>query len=91
MKKTSTTTDDRALQRANTQIDDLLRQAQRAVSDIRASEKNTRKTVKELRTEVNASVKKAEHLFSDLDDIEKEAGDELDALVLRHADDVAGE
>ena len=38
---------------------------------------------------MNQTIGEVEQIYSDLDDIEKEAGDELDTLILTQAEDLA--
>ena len=78
-------------QSVNTQLSDLLNDAKNINQEIEETNNEARKDIDNIDTEVNKSINNVEQIYSDLDQIEKDAGDELDKLVLQHSEDLANE
>jgi DNA repair ATPase RecN len=75
----------------NSQLDDLLDEAKKLNDEIDDTGREARKNIDELNTEIDKSISDLEKNCSDLDEIEKGAGDELDKLVLEEAENLANE
>lgn len=78
-------------QSVNAQLSDLLNDAKNVNQEIEETNNEARKDIEDIDTEVNKSINNVEQIYSDLDQIEKDAGDELDKLVLQHSEDLANE
>jgi|TARA_B100002003_G_C13983177_1_gene475368 DNA repair ATPase RecN len=78
-------------QSVNSQLSDLLNDAKNLNQEIDETNSEARKSMDDIDVEVDKSINNLEKIYSDLDQIEKDAGDELDKLVLQHAEDLANE
>ena len=78
-------------QSVNSQLSDLLNDAKNLNQEIDETNSEARKSMDDIDVEVDKSMNNLEKIYSDLDQIEKDAGDELDKLVLQHAEDLANE
>ncbi len=78
-------------QSVNSQLSDLLNDAKNLNQEIDETNSEARKRMDDIEVEVDKSINNLEKIYSDLDQIEKDAGDELDKLVLQHAEDLANE
>ncbi len=87
----NTTTNNQNVQDINDKINDLLAKAKKVNEDIDATHKGSRKAMDDIEARVDKSVNNLEQIYSDLDTIEKESGDELDELILKEAEHLAGE
>ena len=76
-------------QSANVQLQVLLDEANGVLKGIDevASDSNTQ--LNEIDSQVNESITAVEKIYSELDQIEKEAGDEMDKLILQQAEALA--
>lgn len=79
------------VQSVNSQLSDLLNDAKNVSQGIDETNNEARKSMDDIDVEVDKSINNVEQIYSDLDKIEKDAGDELDKLVLKHAEDLANE
>jgi hypothetical protein len=82
----SKTADTELLER---ELDGLLASAKKLRYEIDFSNKQSRENVEQISIDVDNSINKIQKLCGDLDLVEKTAGDELDALVLKQVEDVA--
>lgn len=78
-------------QSVNSQLGDLLNDAKNVNQEIDETNSETKKDMDNIEVEIDKSINNVEHIYSDLDQIEKDAGDELDKLVLQHSEDLANE
>lgn len=72
-------------------FDDLITEAKKINEEIDETNKNARQKMKEIDDKVNKSVEKVDKICSDLDAIDKEAGDKLDTIILNQIRDSVGE
>lgn len=79
------------VQSVNSQLGDLLNDAKNVSQEIDETNNEARKSMDDIDVEVDKSINNVEQIYSDLDKIEKDAGDELDKLVLKHAEELANE
>ncbi|GDX62439.1 hypothetical protein LBMAG33_7490 [Candidatus Levyibacteriota bacterium] len=79
------------VQSVNSQLSDLLNDAKNVNQEIDETNNEARKSMDDIDVEVDKSINNVEQIYSDLDKIEKDAGDELDKLVLQHSEDLANE
>ena len=79
------------VQSVNSQLSDLLNDAKNVSQEIDETNNEARKSMDDIDVEVDKSINNVEQIYSDLDQIEKDAGDELDKLVLQHSEDLANE
>ena len=73
------------------QIADLLSEAKHANKEIAARGRDTRAAFAALDRGADASIRSIERPLSDIDRAEERAGNELDSLILRQAEDLANE
>lgn len=78
-------------QSVNAQLGDLLNDAKNVNQEIEETNSEARKSLDEIDAEVDKSINNVEKIYSDLDQIEKDAGDELDKLVLQQSEDLSKE
>lgn len=79
------------VQSVNSQLSDLLNDAKNVSQEIDETNNEARKSMDDIDVEVDKSINNVEQIYSDLDQIEKDAGDELDKLILQHSEDLANE
>ena len=91
MTKDQTTNDDQNIQVLTSQLNDLADEANDLNKEIEESNKETEQAMDDLEAEVNVSINNVEEIYSDLDKIESESGDELDKLILEQSQDLASE
>jgi hypothetical protein len=80
-----------SIQLTNTQLNDLLNEAKNVVQEIDETNNQVGATFDDIDSKVNESVTAVEKIYFDLDQIEKEAGDEMDKLILQQAEALAEE
>ncbi len=85
------TTKSKKVKDLNSQLNDLLGEAKKANQDIDATNKESEEVMNDLEARVNKSTANVEKICSELDTIEKEAGDKLDKLVLEEAENLASD
>lgn len=73
------------------QLSDLLNEAKEINQETDKINEEAMKNIKDIDAKIDASINDIEQIFSDLDQIEKEAGDEIDRLVLKQAEDLTSE
>ena len=78
-------------QSINDQLNDLLGEAKSILKEIDETNNQTKVAFDDINAKVDESITKVEKIYSDLDQIEKEAGDEIDKLILQQAEDLAEE
>ena len=88
MKKDQTT---QSTQSTNVKINDLLDEAKNIMQEIDEISNEARVALDDIDSKVSESITTLEKIYSDLDQIEKEAGDEIDKLILQQAEDLAEE
>lgn len=66
-------------------ISDLLAKTRKLNQEIKEANNESRKEIENLNTQVDKTINNIEQIFSELDQIEKEAGDEMDKLILEGA------
>lgn len=66
-------------------ISDLLAKTRKLNQEIKEANNESRKEIENLNTQVDKTINNIEQIFSELDQIEKEAGDEMDKLILEEA------
>jgi methyl-accepting chemotaxis protein len=75
----------------NDQLNDLLGEAKNILKEIDETNNQIKVALDDISVKVDESIAKVEKIYSDLDQIEKEAGDEIDKLILQQAEDLAEE
>jgi len=88
MKKDQTT---QSTQSTNAQLNDLLDEAKNVGREIDETNNQAGAALDDIDSKVSESVIAVEKIYSDLDQIEKEAGDEMDKLILQQAEALAEE
>ena len=88
MKKDQTT---QFPQSTNAKINDLLDEAKNIMQEIDEISNEARVALDNIDSKVSESITTLEKIYSDLDQIEKEAGDEIDSLILQQAEVLAEE
>lgn len=78
-------------QSTNAQLQVLLDEANGVVKEIDETAGNSAVQLDEIDSNVNESITTVEKIYSELDQIEKEAGDEMDKLILQQAETTAEE
>jgi len=78
-------------QSINDQLQALLDEANNVVKEIDKTASDSTTQLNEIDSEVNKSIVAIEKIYSELDQIEKEAGDEMDKLILQQAEALAEE
>lgn len=78
-------------QSTNVQLSALLDEAKNVVREIDEINIQARASLDDIDAKVSESITTVEKIYSDLDQIEKEAGDEMDKLILQQAEDLAEE
>lgn len=78
-------------QSVNAQLDELSNDLKNLNQEIEETNIEAWKSMDALDTEIDRSIHAVEQIYSDLDNIEKDASDELDELVLQYAEDLANE
>jgi F0F1-type ATP synthase membrane subunit b/b' len=73
------------------QLKDLLEKSQKDLEDMDVAYKDLNQAFDEVNGRVDATIANIDQIQSDLDQAEKTAGDELDALILEQAEDLASE
>jgi len=91
MKTNQNTTNSQSIEGLNAQINDLLGKAKKINNEIDETNEKSRKNLDDSNVKVNESINNVKQLYSDLDKIEKEAGDEMDKLILEQAEDLSSE
>lgn len=91
MTNTQQTTDEQKAQQLTEKLDALLGEVKKVNKDIEETNKQAKQGIKEINDEVDASVNNANEIFANLDKIENEAADKMDALSLKIAEDLASE
>ena len=71
------------------QLAELLASAKKLRYEIDVMNKQARESIEQINTNVDNSISKLEKLCTDLDSVEKTAGDDLDKLILKQVEDVA--
>lgn len=82
---------DPKLQGLNNQLKDLIDEAKKVERDIDKTNQQAQETLDDYEKAADKSIKGMKQTFSELDQIEKEAGDELDKFILEQSEDLAGE
>jgi seryl-tRNA synthetase len=67
------------------QLDDLLTQGKQVSAEIDATSRASKKDIEQVSAEVKESTENLNTIFAQLDTADREAGDELDAIVLQEA------
>jgi PAB1-binding protein PBP1 len=78
-------------QAINDQLQDLLYEANRVAKEIDRTTNDFNIQLAEIEANVDKSIANVEKIYSELDQIEKEAGDELDRLILQQIEELAEE
>jgi ElaB/YqjD/DUF883 family membrane-anchored ribosome-binding protein len=78
-------------QSANVQLQALLSEVSNVLKKIDETISDSVAQLNEINSRVNESIAKVEKIFSELDQIEKDAGDEMDKLILQQAEALAEE
>jgi ElaB/YqjD/DUF883 family membrane-anchored ribosome-binding protein len=78
-------------QSANIQLQALLSEVSNVLKKIDETISDSVAQLNEINSRVNESIAKVEKIFSELDQIEKDAGDEMDKLILQQAEALAEE
>lgn len=78
-------------QSANAQLQSLIDEANSVVEEIDEITNDSVAQLNEIDSQVNESITKIEKICSELDQIEKEASDEIDELILQQAEVLAEE
>lgn len=78
-------------QSANVQLQALLDEAKSVIKEIHETASDSATQLNEIDSKINESIAKLEKIYSELDQIEKEAGDEMDKLILEQAEALAEE
>jgi len=78
-------------QSANVQLQALLDEANGVLKEIDEVANDSNTQLNEIDSRVNESITAVEKIYSELDQIEKEAGDEIDKLILQQAEVLAEE
>ncbi len=73
------------------ELDGLLDETKKINQEIDETNKDARGSMDDLDARVNESIASMEPIYSDLDKIEEEAGNELDKLILEQVKDLAVE
>lgn len=73
------------------ELDGLIEQALKVGQEIKEGNKKTEEALDSFDQEVESSIREIEKNLKDLDQIEKEAGDELDRLILEESEELAKE
>ncbi|HSR89484.1 MAG TPA: hypothetical protein VLK22_03800 [Candidatus Udaeobacter sp.] len=81
----------KSAQGVNAQLNDLLKDAKNLNREIDKTNSEANKNIDGIEAVVDRSVNKITRIYSDLDAIEENAGDELDKLVLQRTKDLADE
>lgn len=89
--KTDQNTTKQIIRDVNRQLGDLLDEAEKISKKINEGRKETEEVMDEIDSKVNASITKIEQIFSDLDQIEREAEDGFDKFILQQAEDLAND
>lgn len=76
---------------AQKKLSALLDEAKKLAQDIDISSKESSRLTQEIKSKVDDSVRNAGQIFAGLDQIEKEASEDLDEFILRQAEDIASE
>lgn len=76
------------IQNAKAQLSDLLNDAKNVNREIDKINNEAEKGMDAIETEIDKSINNVEQIYSDLDQIEKDAGDELDKLILQQVKDL---
>ena len=85
------TNNNQNVQGLNDQLDALLEEAKKINNEIDETNKSANLAVNDLANKVNDSISEVNKICVDLDKSEKEAGDELDKLILEQAEDAVSE
>jgi len=78
-------------QSANAQLQALLDEANNVMREMDETVSESTTQLSEINSKVNESIAVVEKVYSELDQIEKEAGDEMDKLILQQAKALAEE
>lgn len=78
-------------QSANTKLSALLDEAKNVVQEIDETTRQVVTAFNDIDRKVSESITTVEKIYSELDQIEKEAGDEIDKLILQQAEALAEE
>ncbi|MFA5746898.1 MAG: hypothetical protein WC926_02370 [Candidatus Paceibacterota bacterium] len=78
------------IQELDSQLKDLLKKAKKIGQEIEETNKSLEEEMDGLSKKVDMSINNIQQICSDLDQAEKEAGDELDKIALEQAEDLAG-
>ena len=71
------------------QLQALLDKASHLAKEIDETDRDCNAKLDEIESKVNKSIAVVEKIYSDLDQIEKEAGDEIDRLILQQSETLA--
>ncbi|MDD5625578.1 MAG: hypothetical protein PHG83_00220 [Patescibacteria group bacterium] len=82
---------DQIIQNASNQLNDLSDKVNKINLEIDKTNKEANEKINNLDMEIDKSINNIKQICSDLDQIEKDAGDELDKLALQQAEDLASE
>ncbi len=78
-------------QAATAQLDDLIVQAKQVAADIDSTNKEADAQLKSVEAKVDEAAAELEKIYADFDQIDNEASDQLDTLILQQADQLAAE
>ena len=87
MAKNRNTTNNQSVVQA--QLDVLLDEAKKVVQEIDETNRKFLAKLNDIDAKIDESITALEKIYSDLDQIEKEAGDEIDKLILQQAETLA--
>lgn len=85
MKTDQNTTNSQNTQDTDAELDNLLKEAKNINLEIDETNKETMKEMVNLNAQADETINRVEKIYSELDQIEKEAGDEMDKLILEEA------
>ena len=87
----NTNSNDQKILEAKDQLEILLAKVKKVNQDIEQINSEAKKEIKEIKKIVDESIVKIEKIFTELDQAEKEAGDQLDKLISQQTEDLVKE
>ena len=91
MENDNPTSNNQTVQDLQNQLNGLLDEAKKVSQEIEEESRQSKEEMSVFETGVDESTRNVEQIYSDLDQIEKEAGDEIDKLILEQSEALAKE
>ena len=89
MSNITTNENDEMIKNLTDELNFLLEDTKKRNQEMETIDKDLKEGLNDIERKVDSSVEKLEGIYAELDAIEKEAGDELDKLMMEEAEDLA--